>query len=159
MKFLLILTLISMTNAFAQNEAASNKINEVLNNPQFQEGKCPAKCQSDQMDCYNKADASKRDQCTNTFNTCVANCDGEIGKIVNPETLSNPSTILNSLNMDPKLIKQVVNAQEGKEVTPINPSSAGAETNATTTPASNPAISPVGAPPPATSTNLEDAFK
>jgi len=90
------------------------KIDEYLNSGQIaEEGKCPSQCQASQMECYNKAGPEERDNCTTSFNSCMGNCGGEIGDNMDPAAMSDPSNILEGLNLDPKLIESAINAHEG----------------------------------------------
>ncbi|MDH5581788.1 MAG: hypothetical protein OEY33_07760 [Bdellovibrionales bacterium] len=154
MKKFILLTIFFITCAQAQDENPSEKypqIKEVLNNPQLgEEGKCPTECQAKQLDCYNSTEPEQRDKCVATYNECLSSCGGAIGGTIDPEYLKNPSAILDDLDVDPELIKQVINAAEGRGVeSPSNPNTA--PDNNQGIPSSSPPpspSSPVSAPAP-----------
>lgn len=112
--------------------AAQSEVNGITD----EGAKCQVNCQSSQMSCYQGANAQKRDECRNSYNTCLKGCPGD--PTIQTVDMTNPTSIITDLNVDPNIVNAVIT---GKVPTANGNSAQGAVP-----------------PPPPTSGNLEDAF-
>lgn len=93
------------------------EIEKVINNAPAVEGapdvKCPAECQSSQMTCTRNAGPEKRDECRNSYSSCMSNCGG-FTEGMDMESLNSPSELLKDVELPENLKSAAVKEGQGQ---------------------------------------------